>query len=218
MSHEDEDDDDIAELFSFGVENSDVVVGSVGPDSGADDAQAAGSRHRSNSDDSLLDMIENEGVKGVLSGGGLMADHDAETQDILNWLDTEDDTAVTELLIDHHAQDDESETMPPPPPQVEPTVVALPPIFATLQEALDSKQSTSEQIRLLALTEPSISKEQRPELYCRLICNKTLKETQTSSLADSFDHWSQSRTSDGAADSVGTAVEDWTKGQANILG
>ncbi|GKY92392.1 hypothetical protein MPSEU_000210100 [Mayamaea pseudoterrestris] len=218
MSHNDgDDDDDMADLFSFGAEGGETDPEIVGQEFSVGDAATASSRPRLNSDDSLIDMIENEGVKGVLSGVGLIEDHDPETQDILKWLDNEDDTAATDVLTERTvSQDDEEEQRQEIVlPSVEPTVVALPPIFTSLQEALDSKESTSEQIRQLALTEDVIRREQRPELYCRLVCNKTLEETLSSSLADSFEHWSQEAAPND--DMTLATLEGWTNTQALAL-
>jgi hypothetical protein len=104
---------------------------------------------------------------------------------------------------------------PTPTRPEQPTVVALPPVFSTLQEALDSKEATTDQIRQLALAvDASIKNEQRPELYSRLVCHKSLAEAASSSIADSFQEWNNN---ESMTDPAVGAVQDWIRQQALAL-
>ena len=157
---------------------------------------------RTDSSDSFLELLAAEtsglvfmegndslGVSVVDSGS--TREHDPATQEMLNWLDSEDaSSSATPVFI--------SKLTPPQPP-IEATVVALPPVFTSFAEAMVSKEATVEQIRSLFVKEQSQSDDrilvgtQRAELYCRMICHKSLGAIVGGSLADSYDQWKLSR-------------------------
>lgn len=189
-----------------------------------------GSGGGADSPDSFLELLIAE-TSGVIldpgsgdgdEGGNDSADHhhhhDQETQDILQWLDDNDQedaerrtvelvfsSKLTRPLFDTAAA--ATATLPP-----EPTLVSLPPSFATLEEALASKESAVSQIRTLFVREQSKSDErilvgtQRAELYCRMVCHKSLAETMGSSLADSFEQWKTTRSQLFEEDSYATWI------------
>lgn len=225
------DDEDMADLFSFGSgENataqssfqgvsaaaSDDTTSGINATSSLDDAAVSAAPYRSNSDDEFLDLLEDSpellsGPTG-LGGGDEDASHDAETQEILAWLDEESPTVVESSSTsagasspqstkseqqEEEAEHDEAKKKPvsspvkkPEPPPAE-TVVALPPVFKSLTGALASSQATVGQIRHLAADHlEEITNVNRPDLFCRLLTGKSLQHTNTkSSLADAFYSW-----------------------------
>ncbi|GAX21005.1 hypothetical protein FisN_1Lh327 [Fistulifera solaris] len=201
----DVDDDDMADLFSFSAETvSDVIPHSTALSS---------TRERTGTDDSLLEMIANESA--AVGTGNTAVNLDQETQDILNWLDDNEgqSTQISDSLLEAATskKNEEAELSAVTPPgdtkvseastqdaATEPpsllleaaTVVDLPPTFATFQEALESSESTPQQIRELYRAQTqTIDPKLRPELYCRMLCSKSLEDTLATSLADSFQKW-----------------------------
>lgn len=182
-----DDDDDMAELFSFGS-------GDAEPTSADMYAAPPIAKERAQSSDSFLDLLEAEGGGGGMNATGTAALEDEEAMEILSWLEEDGNDLTLEQLekaVDEAAASTEVSTpVPAPEPEAEPTVVALPPSFGTLAEALTSSESTVEQIRDLASRQTKeiheLSEEQRAELYCRLLCHKRREDVGTSSLADSF--------------------------------
>lgn len=205
------DDDDMADLFSFSAE---------GPTSSEKDLSSSVSaavppaRERSGTDDSLLEMLANESAPLATGNTTANANLDRETQDILNWLDDdENQSQFSDTVLEISAANEAEQTKELPAPQAETkgaetpnegvtesisndtpeaTVIELPPTFASFQEALASKESTPKQIRELYRNETrpeSIDKKVRPELYCRMLCSKSLEDTLATSLADSFQKW-----------------------------
>ena len=193
--HEDEDDDDMADLFSFGV--SDVSAADLVPDTAA-----AAVTVSPDSPDSFLELLTAE-TNSILPGDGKGAGDDAEALEILQWLDNDEENPTEEIVFTPSSS-------PPPPPA--PTVVAIiPPSYDTFTAAMESSDATKEQIRALfekeqaAHSEASIldSSTQRVELYCRMICNnKTLEQTEASSLADSFVAWKKERETNNSTASM----------------
>jgi hypothetical protein len=193
-----DDDDDMADLFSFGSgDHSGAVDDSL--DSANTLLQQPAPYRRADSGDSFLDLLQD--APELLSSGGPHeggGSHDAETQDLLAWLDEE-----TPTLVEKESEEEEEaapkDEAPPtaPPPVIAETVVVLPPVFTTLTAALESPQATVGQIRTLAAaeartseTEAGLSALQRPNVYCRLLTGKSLAEAHTqSSLVDSFVAW-----------------------------
>jgi len=234
-----DDDDEMADLFSFG--SSDISGGEEAPTGagiGALNTMTTSTDRtalsplsadentsdilRKYSSDSFTELMD-EGPSlfgSSLSTPQSSTRHDAETQEMLDWLDEDPREKQTSPSVEFDGQDtvvfvsgDEkregsastTDTAEPNPPSAEtqaaaPTVVELPPQFDTLNDALPSTNATVSQIRTLAqrtslkeLDDPSI----RPELYCRLICGgKTKEQTQTGSLADSFLSWVQEHKDD----------------------
>lgn len=234
-------DDDMADLFSFGNE------GGASPESSPDKtettkvveesaaAETTPSPERVLSSDSILDMLDGEtgtAETSVLLGGEAkpaVPIPDQDAQDILNWLDEEDtppvvatesEVAVTEEMT---KADDEKEkvvaeetkeaivennTQPPaeqkaqdaaPVSSFQPTIVDIPPAkppspihFDSLEEALDSSDSTMEHLRALFVDGGmKVAPDRRAALWCRTVCGKTLDDVESSSLADSFLDWKQ---------------------------
>lgn len=203
-----DDDDDMADLFSFGSGDFEIdsppednVVG--GTAASHDLGVISAAPYRSNSDESFLDLLEDS--PELLSGPSVLPSgvtHDAETQEILAWLDEEKPTLVeSELESDKDSDNNdkpettnESLSSTPAPVPTE-TVVALPPVFHTLVEALASSQATVGQIkRLAAANLDDITPANRPGLYARLLVSgKSLDAIQTqSSLVDAFHGWQSS--------------------------
>ena len=196
------DDDDMADLFSFGSGDH------GGDDFAADESPLRAAPFRSSSDEEFLDMLEDspELLSGPIVGGAATGGaHDAETQEILDWLDEEKPAVADSTETEKNTEAAEGEagtkttqsnaTSPKstPSPKVVPTqtVVALPPVFKSLPAALASSQATLGQVRRLAAEQSDqITDLNRADLYCRLLTGKSIHATQTqSSLVDSFNTW-----------------------------
>jgi hypothetical protein len=191
---DDEEDDDMADLFSFGSGEA----SGAGNDALDDDSLHPAPYRRTDSGDSFLDLLQ-DAPELLSSGGGVegssSASHDAETTDLLAWLDEESPTLVEKEPEEEAPKEEEAPSKASP--VITETVVVLPPVFTTLTAALASPQATVGQIRTLAEaeasateTEPGLSALQRPDVYCRLLTGKWLAEAHTqSSLVDSFVAW-----------------------------
>eukprot|EP00980_Cylindrotheca_fusiformis_P018941 scaffold6331_cov195-Cylindrotheca_fusiformis.AAC.5 len=208
----DTDDDDMADLFSFGVEgasepSNDVaqsdykeMMQRVMPATGETDDD------KSNfSDDSFLELMEqNKDLAVVSPAAGLGDESKAESkeemqvvdlQEIMDWLDADDEMEKSPDL-------DEISFVEPPKPEPLEAVLARstesptpppPPDFDTLEQAVKSPKSTMRQIRILLEKERfRVAASVRPYLWCKVICGKTLEETMQSSVADSFQQWEHS--------------------------
>jgi hypothetical protein len=244
----DDDDDDMANLFSFGsgdgIERTDEGthskgISSISPSTAADvslspfslGVSANRADSGANSPDSFLELLTSEsGGRISEEGGGLpLEEHDPETRDILMWLENMDESDETEVVVF-------TSKLPPPQPQPMPipyaTVVALPPTFKTLKDALASKDSTVHQIRLLYQKEQekvdrsdnssndedlsAVVGTERAELYCRMICHKSLNDVLKTSLADSFEQWKASVQLEG--DKVSDDVyKSWLRPYQSLL-
>ena len=215
----------MADLFSFGSgdqegsnpANTATSTTATGSASDGDVATAVSAApYRSNSDDSFLDLLEDS--PDLLSGSSSLstAPHDAETQEILAWLDEEKSPATSTTEQQGTKEDEEqstdktstaasattspkAETKSPsktnvPPAVPKETVVALPPVFKSLTSALASSQATVGQIRHLAADQlDDITPMNRSDLYCRLLTGKSLNAIQSqSSLVDAFTSWQTS--------------------------
>ena len=156
-----DDDDDMADLFSFG--SGDVPI-----------------ETNDSTDDSLLQVLAGEDTTPLESI--LSEDYDAETQEMLDWLDGNGDKQEEEKK---EKEEPEPEAPAVVEPQPEPTVVSLPPDFTSLQEALASSEATSEQIRHL-YTPEALTDTLRPEFICRVVAGKTVAQVLESSLADAY--------------------------------
>ena len=206
-------DDDMADLFSFGSgdqglgDGGSSPVGSPSSDANLSSLPVSAAPFRSNSDDEFLDLLEDspELLSGPSSSPNVS--HDAETQEILAWLDEEKPTVLESP--EKNKKDADGTTSPtakssspakPPvaapaaPPAPTETVVSLPPVFKSLASALASSQSTVGQIRHLAAEQlDDITHASRPDLYCRLLTGKSLNATRKqSSLVDAFTSWQTS--------------------------
>ena len=221
ISFDDEDDDDMVELFSFGASPSNPsnkkksitdysnVMASVMPVASKDD-NGENDNDSERSEDSFLDLLESQqpsmitAIKNLLPSSPIKSsnsinsskfadiyEEDKDTQDILNWLDEQDnaptsnESAVTE-------EEKVEPIQPPKPFPVPEPAPPPPPTFDTLEQAVKSNKSTINQIReLLDKEKFVVSAQVRPHLWCRVVCGKTLEETLQSSVADSFQHWEQ---------------------------
>lgn len=220
IDNNDDDEDDMANLFSFG--SSDAL------ESNDDDGAIAtpsltttdkSDERETDSPDSFLEMLNNETNNSTMllqssssldnsgrcfSGSGQHPLHDKETQDLLNWLDKDDTTE--EIVFEMPTTFEEMQELSAATTECKvqtgggAMIVALPPTFATLEEALASDESTVEQIRELFSKKRSsekcwvLDRNQRVELYCRMVCHKSLEATIGSSLADSFEQWKARQT------------------------
>ena len=76
---------------------------------------------------------------------------------------------------------------------VVPEVKAI--VFDTLSEAIHSQDSTMNDVRSLLFPHPTelakVENEERPWLWSKAICSRTLDDVQSSSLADSFTTWDE---------------------------
>ena len=265
-------DDDEDDLFSFGVDAGAVAHQVT---AGGDQPVKTGSssavilenptRERAGSDDSFLDMLDDNKPEGDLMLGvevtSAVKIDDKETQEILDWLDVEQSpatsvsnsvstAAIVAPLATNHSQA-ESPVMVEMPgideslakssgtaselsllseptidaalvvtivPEPKPTIVKIPPpqapvkpVFETLQEALESSQSTIYDIRDLFISDNmKVSTECRPHLWARIICGKTLDDLTKSSVTDSFQQWKVSE------NKIDTVI--WIKEESSILG
>jgi len=169
-------------------------------------------RNNTDSPDSFLELLTAETSDGVVlldpstsgtSSGGAKP-HDQETQELLDWLDHEEGEEQIVFDMEALAKLPEPAASPEPEPAPaapeQPTIVTLPPTFESFQEALTSNESTAEQIRELFVKERTsengleLTETQRAELYCRMVCHKSLDATVGSSLADSFEQWKKTQT------------------------
>eukprot|EP00977_Amphora_coffeiformis_P012993 scaffold3337_cov169-Amphora_coffeaeformis.AAC.3 len=201
----DHDDEDMADLFSFG--SGDHGGGDITADlNSPPPVPLSAAPFRSSSDEEFLDLLEDspELLSGPLVGDGSTGGaHDAETQEILDWLDEEKPTLVDSTESEKKTEPTEGGTKatqenatspkstPTAPAVPTETVVNLPPVFKSLTAALASSQATVGQVRILAAEQPDqITSLNRPDLYCRLLTGKSLHSTQKqSSLVDSFNAW-----------------------------
>ena len=228
----DDDDDDMADLFSF----------AAGPEGGdAPILESSGSeqthpRERTGSDDSLLNMLASETPVFSTTSTLTTTTTDKESQEILDWLN-DDDKKMSEEKVeglspkettppeDTTTQQDEQEQPAKPEPELEPTVVALPPVFESFHQALHSSQSTNVQIRDLYAKECEsqqilLSPMDRQQVYCRIILNKaSVQEATDSSLAHSFDEWKPSAQEDSTRSSwVEEQASVWSERVATLTG
>lgn len=265
---DDDDDDDMADLFSFGSEevasppSKDALAKNSGASSSSPAVMSALGggispsvspslalrQDRAQSTDSFLDMLDAQGTTTTSDShhaDAATGDHDKETQDILDWLDDDDDDGdektgdhdAAMLFGDQDIKEDsnsnaslqtapkqQTSTLPPSPaPLPTPTVVTLPPLFTSLAQALESSQATNSQLRQLYAQQDqqtsSLSDTQRAELWCRMVCGKTVQQLATSSLAEAFGEWhipvpTTNNDNDAAAAAV---VPTWIRQQAVVL-
>jgi hypothetical protein len=119
---------------------------------------------------------------------------DSDMQEILDWLD-DDDEKGSEILL--RQEEELSFVQPPRPVSLKDSIPKPDPIpqrveFDTLKDAIMSHESSKSDIRrLLEKEEFAVGPEIRPHLWSKIICEKTLEETLQSSLADSFQQWEQ---------------------------
>lgn len=204
LPFDEEDDDAMAELFSFGastspkaeevkVDYSDVLA------SGMPLPSDDGSVH---SEDSFLEMLEQQRYITVVDASAVKRKEKTEEngedenegmdlQEMLDWLDEDDE----------RQKNDEKEELvfvqPPKPPSPENSALLKPstpppPEFDTLEQAVKSSKSSITQIRdLLEKERYVVTSSARPHLWCRVVCGKTLEEISQSSVADSFQQWEQ---------------------------
>lgn len=243
-------DDDMADLFSFGNEGGSPPSNPTADSTEAPPAPvvekietapepASPERERVLSSDSILDMLDGETGSETLVLGDSSAPkvpmQEQDAQDILNWLDEEDTSAavvsessevvVTEKTVATDTKGDvqvTEETTKPPAltlasaessqastetapadnrttAEPQPTIVDLPPPkppspihFDSLEEALDSSESTMDHLRALFVDGGmKVAPERRAELWCRTVCGKTIEQVESSSLAESFLDWKQ---------------------------
>ena len=119
---------------------------------------------------------------------------DSDMQEILDWLD-DDDEKGSEILL--RQEEELSFVQPPRPVSLKDSIPKQGPIpprvqFDTLKDAVMSRESSKSDIRRLLEKEKfAVGPEIRPHLWSKIICEKTLEETLQSSLADSFQQWEQ---------------------------
>lgn len=236
-------DDEMEELFSFGTDGgAGDGGGSGGGGGGGGDTlseqvmvetpdEDETMRDRSDTADSFLEMLDDDANESnavldtnTASAGGASLG-DAETQEILNWLDRDEPELRSEPLpvTDEVApeaiapKEDVLENVIASPA---PTIVKIPdpePTFESLADALVGKHaamSTVEQIRRLFAAEGmNVAEELRPELWSRIVCNKTLTGLQASSVADSYTKWQANAEIDSFTDERSV----WIKVEAAIL-
>lgn len=230
---DDDDDDDMADLFSFGTGEAVDVSTTQNGNSPNTLTMTTQYTPPPESPDSFLEELSAE-TSQILPGDGRGAANDPQALEILQWLDAEDaaaDAAMEEIVF----------TAAAAPPEPQPTVVAaLPPSYATFAEAMASTDATREQIRALFVKEQGreeasssiLDATTRVALYCRMICNKSVEQTENCSLADSFLAWrtAQQQTSNALsnnkyaslgeriAESANKSAEECTKELNEMIG
>eukprot|EP00934_Nitzschia_sp_Nitz4_P001500 Nitzschia sp. Nitz4//scaffold102_size76354//68242//72276//NITZ4_005643-RA/size76354-processed-gene-0.28-mRNA-1//1//CDS//3329532282//1500//frame0 len=212
---DDDDDDDFGDLFSFATASepfpntgtnkdaSSPILDTQGilglsPPSGAAPAEDATVA----SEDSFLELLEQQKEPMTVVQATTQAlpsdppdstssaenvDPAVSMQEILDWLDEDDDQTDLFSPGDTILPPDQQEFNPPsslPTPAGD-----VPPRFDSLEQAVRSSKATLGQIRKLMNNETVIDPSIRPYLWCRLLCDKTLDDTLQSSLADSFVQW-----------------------------
>ncbi|KAG7355885.1 hypothetical protein IV203_000571 [Nitzschia inconspicua] len=148
---------------------------------------------------------------------------DSDMQDILDWLDNDDDLQQQQ----HQFDNDEEELIFVEPPRQPSLAESLPKPetppdppkeYDTLEEAVKDTESSLFQIRR-ALEKESfvVPQDVRPWLWAKVICGKTLEETMTSSIADSFqqweEHWKESNETADIMSAVSLHSQDGNKGK-----
>lgn len=207
----DEDDDEMADLFSFSTGDAEFVhVEPVPSAAGIGSAP----RIRSESEDELFQLMS---TTTTTSTEGATVTADQATKDILDWLDEDDPFQEAK-----EATNKADETPSKPETLSEPTVVELPPVFSSFLEALHSQQSTLQQVRdLYRPTMKLESSSDRQLCYCRIFNNnKTVADTVASSRAEAFVHFEKN--SDKSQDRLQSWIldqtEQWTPQVAECSG
>eukprot|EP00957_Ditylum_brightwellii_P074654 5674006-Ditylum_brightwellii.AAC.1 len=109
------------------------------------------------------------------------------------------------------------------PPDTPPQAYSPPPmkIFDTLSEAIESNDSTTEQIRSLVISNKyeNVTMENRKHLWVKVICGKTLESVRSSSIADSFQEWDEEFSLDNSSseEDDGDKITKWVKEEADVL-
>lgn len=215
-------DDEMEELFSFGT-------GGTGGESPSEPvlvetpADDSAMRDRTDSTDSFLEMLdedakENSVMLDANTASGVL--DDAETQEILNWLDQDEPELLQEAAAGEVATPQNEMKEPKTFSSPAPTIAAIPqsePVFGSLADALigeHSANSSLDQVRKLYLQEGmKVNDELRPELWSRIVCNKSLKGLQESSVADSYSKWQEM----AVIDMFNDDLSKWIKNEASIL-
>ncbi|KAI2513369.1 hypothetical protein MHU86_1140 [Fragilaria crotonensis] len=231
-------DDEMEELFSFGND------GGGGDGGGAGDSLSEpvmvetpidqdAMRDRNDTADSFLEMLDDDAKESSVvldantTSAGSSSLGDAETQEILNWLDqdepellSEPPATVADLPAPKSVASHENITVKAsasPAPSVVSMIPDPEPTFDRLSDALVGKhaaKATVDQIRQLFVSEGmNVAEELRPELWSRIVCNKTLTGLQASSVADSYCKWQASADIDSFTDERSV----WIKLEAGIL-
>ena len=218
----DDDDDDMADLFSFSFEGNlvepepavDTRARTATDDSllemMASETPFLDDHHNNNNNKGTTTTSSATTTTTTTTTSGVVTDQ--ETQEILDWLDGDTTTTVEatkettslEATPDQDPHKSNGDKKPEKKeivaaPAESPTLVALPPVFSSLEQALHSDQSTLQQLRDLYAKQQQhhhhpalkLSATDRHELYCRMVNGgKGLDETLASSLADSFTDFS----------------------------
>lgn len=166
-----------------------------------------------NDDDSFIELLDQQKEITVVDASDVQnRKRDARTsddgtdelgmQEILDWLDDDDEMtnarlAAAAAAAETDADEEELDFMPPtrPPTLAQSIPKPTPPPpgpkeFHSLEEAVMSHESSLHQIRLLLEKENfRVDPTVRPHLWAKVICGKTLHETLSSSIADSFQQW-----------------------------
>jgi hypothetical protein len=223
-------DDEMAELFSFGAEGATAptdtaqvdykeMMQSVMPIPVSDDDES------NYSDDSLLELMEQQKELTVVDPSGVDQNKEqsegeaqvVDLQEILDWLEADDELG--------NAEEDEISFVAPPESEplekitAEPETPLPPPVFDTLEQAVKSPKSTIAQIRILLEKERfSVAASVRPHLWCKVVCGKTLEEILQSSVADSFQQWEQAWNKDQEPKSEEQKKQlDWIQKESSCL-
>jgi hypothetical protein len=171
-----------------------------------------------NDDDSFIELLDQQKEITVVDASdvqthrrrdaGRNSDDGTEEsgmQEMLDWLDDDDEMTNARLAAaaaaangtGDDAEEEELDFMPPtrPPTLAQSIPKPTPPPprpkeFDSLQEAVQSHESSIYQIRRLLEKERfKVDSNVRPHLWAKVICGKTLQETLSSSIADSFQQW-----------------------------
>lgn len=201
--------------------------------------------NRSTSGDSFIDMLEHEQQETTFSMDMMSSstpanrkstslnnrgsrggdDEESDMQEILDWLDADDELAIANRTVD---EEEVSFIHPPrPPPTLEESIpkstspASPQKMFNSLKEAVASRDSTIQQIRTLLEKENfEVDASIRPHLWSKVICHKTLDETLQSSIADSFQQWEKhyDQQSRGSKNNEKAALENAQESSAGSNG
>mmetsp|Transcript_36703 Transcript_36703/g.41993 ORF Transcript_36703/g.41993 Transcript_36703/m.41993 type:complete len:1016 (-) Transcript_36703:611-3658(-) len=127
---------------------------------------------------------------------------DSDMQEILDWLDDDDDIGkgILQRQEEEFIFEMKPSSRPPTTSKLEeliddqkPKCVSSSPQpqeYNSLEEAVKSRESSKDEIkRLLEKEKFVVSTHIRPHLWCKVICEKTIEEMLQSSLVDSFQQW-----------------------------
>eukprot|EP00978_Attheya_sp_CCMP212_P037662 scaffold179576_cov49-Attheya_sp.AAC.1 len=156
-----------------------------------DDQQSQQQKDDDETSGSKISKSELDESSDSSSGGGSEKQPDerstfeTKTGGSTDYMDAPQTSSPRNESMSPHTIDDDDDDVDEPEDSIEEEEE---PSFETLGEAIRSPKATKEQVRSLC-NEMVVSTEDRPLVWCKLICGKPLDDVSTSSVADSFQHW-----------------------------